>query len=316
MLAEIDFLGADSILRLRVGQGGKKRAEQLELAAGHLDLAALARDRAIDLDEQLVDVVELAAELREPLFPRLQVRVVLVELVRRALQLDQPPDPELVPVILGRRALEVIERRLVVAAIVQDVREVDARFGVLVVHLERLAQRRDGRVVLAEPMLRVADAGDRLGALGRLLHRDLEELLRDGEQLAPLAERRLAEQRAADLEHQVEVVGVAELERATEAAQRRLLEPELEQRLAEAGQRVLVLRLEDQRLLEAPARPGELLAGESRVPHTDVQLYRGRVEREPFPQNGQRLVVLPFVVELVGALVVLFGAQERGGHGD
>ena len=241
--------------------------------------------------------------------------VVLVELVRRALQLDQPPDPELVPVILGRRALEVIERRLVVAAVVEDVREVDARFGVLVVDLERLAERRDGRVVLAEPVLRVADAGDRLGALGRLLHRDLEELLRHGEQLAAVAQRRLAEQRAADLEHQVQVVGVPELERAAEAAQRRLLEPELEQRLAESGQRVLVLRLEDQRLLEAAARPGELLAREPRVPHADVQLHRRRIEREPLTQHGQRLVVLAFVVELVGALVVLFGAQERGGHG-
>src|SRR6476469_3607794 len=165
-------------------------------------------------------------------------------------------------------------------------------------------------------MLGVADAGDRFGALGRLLHRDLEELLRHGEQLAPLAERRFTEQRAADLEHQVEVVRVAKLQGATEAAQRRLLEPELEQRLPQSRQRVLVLRLEDQRLLEAAARPGELLAGESRVTYPDVQLYRCRIERDPFPQNGQRLVVLAFVVELGGALVVLFRAQERGGHGD
>jgi hypothetical protein len=141
--AQIDLRRRDLVLRLRVGQGGKKRAEQLELAAGHLDLAALVRDGAVDLDEQLVDVVQLSAELGESLLPRLQVVVVLLELVRRTLELDQPPDPELVPVILGRRALEVIQRGLVVASVVQDVREVDARLGVLVVHLQRLAERRD-----------------------------------------------------------------------------------------------------------------------------------------------------------------------------
>src|SRR6478609_2999179 len=124
-------------------------------------------------------------------------------------------------------------------------------------------------------MLGVADAGDRFGALGRLLHRDLEELLRDGEQLATLAERRFAEQRAADLEHQVEVVRVAKLQGATEAAQCGVLEPELEQCLAKAGQR----------LLEAPARPGKLLARQSCVSDPDVQLYRRGVEGEPFSQN-------------------------------
>ena len=185
----------------------------------------------------------------------------------------------------------------------------------LVVHLERLAERRDGRVVVAQAVLRVADARDRLGALRRLLHRDLEELLRRGEQLAAVAERRFAEERAADLEHQVEIVRVAQLERAAKAAQRRVLQPELEQRLAEPGEGVLVLRLEDERLLEAAPRPRELLAGEAGVPHADVQLHRVRIEREPFPKHVERFVVLAFVVQLVGALVVLFGAQERGGHG-
>jgi hypothetical protein len=77
-----------------------------------------------------------------------------------------------------------------------------------------------------------------------------------------------------------------------------------------------VLRLQDERLLEAVARPGELLTGEPGVPHADVQLYRCRIECEPLTQNGQRFVILPFVVQLMGALIVLFGAQERGGHGD
>src|SRR4051794_36654609 len=141
-------------------------------------------------------------------------------------------------------------------------------------------------------MLGVADAGDRFGALGSLLDRHLEELLRHGEQLTALAERRLTEQGASNLEHQVEVVGVAQLQGATKAAQRCFLEPELEQRLSQASQRVFVLGLEDERLLEAPACPGEFLPGQSRISHTDVQLYRSRVECEPFTQNGQRLVVL------------------------
>jgi len=51
VLAELHFLDADSILRLRVCERGKKRAEQLELTPSHLDLAALTRDCTIDLDE-------------------------------------------------------------------------------------------------------------------------------------------------------------------------------------------------------------------------------------------------------------------------
>ena len=56
----------------------------------------------------------------------------------------------------------------------------------------------------------------------------------------------LAEQRAADLEHQVDVVLVAQLEDAAEAAERGVLLAELEQRLAEPGQRVLMIGIQDE----------------------------------------------------------------------
>ena len=95
---------------------------------------------------------------------------------------------------------------------------------------------------------------------------------------------------------------------------RRVVLPELEQRFAETGEAVFVLGLEDQRLLERAAGPGKFLARELGVSDPYVQLYRIRIERESFAKYGQRFVILPFVVQLMRALVVLFRTQERGGH--
>ena len=45
--------------------------------------------------------------------------------------------------ILGRRALEMAQRAVVLAAVIEDVREVDARLGVLVVPSLRNMRRTD-----------------------------------------------------------------------------------------------------------------------------------------------------------------------------
>src|SRR5688572_30853813 len=90
----------------------------------------------------------------------------------------------------------------------------------LAVELKRASQLLYRSVVVAEPVQHVADASNRLRHLGRLLGRDLEEMARLLEQPALLAERGLAEQRTANLEHQVDVVGIAQLQRAMEAAER------------------------------------------------------------------------------------------------
>src|SRR4051812_18530627 len=105
----------------------------------------------------------------------------------------------------------------------------------VVVGLERLAQRGNGRVVVAEAMLRVPDTRDGFGALRRLLHGNLEKLEGTAEQLTAVARRGLTKERAADLQHEVEVIGIAQLERAAKTAQAGILEAELEQRLAESG---------------------------------------------------------------------------------
>ena len=113
--------------------------------------------------------------------------------------------------IVGCRLLEMVERRFILAAIVQDVREIDASLGVLVIELERSPQRRNCRIVVAEPMLRIPDAGYRFGRLGRLLHRSLEETLCRIEKIRALADRSFAKERSADLQHQVNIVAVAKL---------------------------------------------------------------------------------------------------------
>src|ERR1700745_2242225 len=75
-----------------------------------------------------------------------------------------------------------------------------------------------------------------------------------------------------------------------------------------------MLGLEDQRVLEATPRPREFLTGELGIPHSDVQLYRIRIECESLSEYTERLIVLSFIVTLMGALVVLFRTQERSGH--
>ena len=99
-----------------------------------------------------------------------------------------------------------------------------------------------------------------------------------------------------------------------EAAERRVVLAELEQRLAEAGEPVFVLRLEHERLLERVASPSILLARQLGVPNPHMQLHRIRIERESFSKYRQRLIVLAFVVQLMRAFVVLLRTQERGGH--
>ena len=70
--------------------------------------------------------------------------------------------------------------------------------------------------------------------------------------------------------------------------------------------------------LEGPGKclsgPGVFLAGQIRVPRTDIQFDRGRVNREPILQDVERFVVTALIVELVGLLVELVGAPEYFRH--
>src|SRR5688500_17768997 len=56
------------------------------------------------------------------------------------------------------------------------------------------------------------------------------------------------------------------------------------------------------------------LRGAADPPRAHVQLNGVGIEAEPLAEHRQSLVVVPLVVELVRALVVLLGTQERRGH--
>ena len=75
-----------------------------------------------------------------------------------------------------------------------------------------------------------------------------------------------------------------------------------------------MLRVEDECFLEASACPRKFLSRVVRVTNPDVQLYRIGIERESLPKYVERLIVLPFVIQLVRALIVLFGTQKWGRH--
>src|SRR5438445_129504 len=63
--------------------------------------------------------------------PRDELGIVIGQAVNALLELDETPDREAVEVIGRRATLEVEQRRLVLAPIVQEVCEIDARLGVL-----------------------------------------------------------------------------------------------------------------------------------------------------------------------------------------
>jgi hypothetical protein len=67
-------------------------------------------------------------------------------------------------------------------------------------------------------------------------------------------------------------------------------------------------------LLERVSRPGEFFPGELGITDSDVQLDGVRIDGQAFAEHIDRFIVSRLIVELVRALVVLFGAQERGGH--
>ena len=124
----------------------------------------------------------------------------------------------------------------------------------------------------------------------------------------------LAEERAADLEHQLVIVAEAELEDPLEGADRPLAVAQLEAGLSDAGEAVLVVGVERQRVVEAAPGPRVVLAREVRVRHADVQFDRVGVEGDAVLQNGQSIVIPAFVVELMGLFVEVVGAEKCFRH--
>jgi hypothetical protein len=129
------------------------------------------------------------------------------------------------------------------------------------------------------------------------------------EEQSCLDEESLAEQRATDLEHQLVVVIEAKCDDAVEPLQRTFDLPQRELRLAEAGQGILVFRIHHQRDIKRLTRPRVFLARELGVPDANMEIDRLGVPEEPFAEERERLVVTCFVVQLVGLLIILVGAE-------
>ena len=183
-------------LALPLGEFAQHRAEQLQL----LDVVLLLLKRPLlDLGKHLVDVVGFSGKLGEAFLPLPDLGIVVRQAVDRLLEFHEAPDPQLVPVILGLGAIQVVERCLVLATVVQDVAEVDARFGMFGVELQRATQRRDGPLVIAEAMLGIADERDALCRFGGLAHGHLEILAR-------VLDQPFAKEGATDLQHELQIV--------------------------------------------------------------------------------------------------------------
>src|SRR3989454_12085403 len=90
--------------------------------------------------------------------PRDELGIVIGQAVNALLELDETPDREAIAVIGRRATLEVEQRRLVLAPIVQQVCEIDARLGVLQVEIERPAQPVEAPAFVRTPSGAVVNA--------------------------------------------------------------------------------------------------------------------------------------------------------------
>ena len=141
-------------------------AEELQLVrVAHRAVGLLC----LDLGEQHLDRIRIAGHFAEAREPGRQFGILVREAVDRLLELDVPPDTQLVEVILRLGALEMVERRLGLAAVVQEIREIDPRLAELGIQLERTAQPVQRARVVAEPVGGVAEA--RGGVRGILMGR-------------------------------------------------------------------------------------------------------------------------------------------------
>src|SRR5690606_9309667 len=214
---------------------------------------------------------------------------------------------ELIPVILGGRTLQVIESRFVIPAIVENVRQVDAGFRIGIVVPQRLPEQANGGLLVAVSVACIAEQRQCFRVLRRFANCGVKKLRR-------LRYEPFTEKSTANLKNEVDVVFVAKRKYAPEVAQGFVSLAESEKRFTVAGQRVFVLGIENQGLLENESGPGVLFPCQPRIADPDVQFYRVRVERQALAKHFERGVILPFVVQLMRLLVVLFRAQERGGH--
>src|SRR5258706_248112 len=104
----------------------------------------------------------------------------------------EPPDRERVIVLFGPGPLEMKQRGLILAAVVQQVGEIDARLAEARVELERAPQPMQAAAFVRQPVRRLPYARRRIGGVGVRAQRPLKEAAR-------LVEHAFTKQRANDL---------------------------------------------------------------------------------------------------------------------
>jgi len=257
--------------------------------------------------QQHVDRIGLAGHLAQAGEPGRELRIFVRQSVDRLLELDVPPDAELVEVVVRLGPLQVVQRRLGLAPVVQQIGEIDPRLAGARVELERPPEPVERPRVVAQPVGSVAQAGRRIGRLGVGRRGQVEEAVGRRDQS-------LAEERPPDLQHQLVILLEPQLQNALASPHGPRAVAQLEQGLAQAGEPIFVIGVERQRLLEAPPGPGVLFPGQMGIGLPDMELDGVGVEEDTFVQDGQRFIVSAFVVELMSLFVEVVGAEECVRH--
>ena len=215
----VGFARAPVTHRLRQGELGREEVELSRVEKGSV------RERCLDLGEHLVIGAHGGSKLLEAIDPWAHVRIVGIESVHRFLQSDVAPEGKLLHVILGTRTIEVLERAVEIATVVQHIAEVDLSLGVVGVQLQRAPEPPHCGRVITQPMCGIPQAGRGFGRVRMCHQHKLEEIPR-------VIEHPLAEKGPPHLLHQVMVLAKPQGQDRVEALQGPVGLPDLQQNLA------------------------------------------------------------------------------------
>jgi len=91
----------------------------------------------LHLGQQHVDRIGLAGHLAQTGEPGRELRIFVRQPVDGLLELDVPPDAELVEVVFRLGSLQVMQCRLGLAPVVEQIGQIDPGFAVARIELER-----------------------------------------------------------------------------------------------------------------------------------------------------------------------------------
>jgi hypothetical protein len=198
---------------------------------------------------------------------------------------------------LGWHSLQLPQRPLPIAAVIQEMTKVHTSFMEVCVDSQGTADLPTRSDIITKPVERVAEGRRGFGTVGtpsRRLRKHIPAFAVHG---CPI-------QRPSHGQHELDVVIESERSNLIEEAQRLRSFSETEKGFAEPHQSVFMRGIKHRRTLERVASPSILLPNQSCIPKADVEFYGVRMHTETLFQHLEGPIIVAVIVELVRLLVV------------